>query len=94
MSSQYAAASGFQRFHLSHPSRTLMEYRTNNDPKDDSWHFCQQCSKWPRRRRGNILWLANPPRHLKLCAECQRLTSMVVITTPKSPSGFVRPAKH
>src|ERR1044071_6496789 len=43
-----------------------MQYRSTG--KDDPWHFCQNCTRWPKRDF-DALAFANPP----LCKECEAL---------------------
>ena len=43
-----------------------MQYRSTG--KDDPWHFCQNCTHWPKSDF-DALAFANPP----LCKECEAL---------------------
>ena len=54
-----------------------MEYRSNSH--ENLWHSFSSCSKWPIAFY-DILWLDQPPRLLKVCEECQTLTSTGALT--------------
>jgi len=64
-----------------------MEYRS--DPRGEIWHFCRSCSKWPDKLYAT-LWLDKPPKVLKVCPECQAVTSTVAFTYIASRSPPLR----
>jgi len=48
-------------------SGLAMEYRRDLDGQ--TWHFCRNCSQWPRDSY-NIIRADTVPTHLELCNQC------------------------